>query len=127
MRVLLLSKSMESFLELICVLLIFVFVLVITYFATRWMGNHEKARMKSKNLQIIETIPAGNNKMISLVKAGSVYLVVSIGKEEIHLLTTLSEEQLSDFSFLDQGSTFKKPGESFQDILGQLRDKMSKK
>lgn len=127
MRILLLSASMESFLELISVLLIFVFVLVITYVATRWMGGYEKAKMKSKNLQIIETIPAGNNKMISLVKAGSVYLVVSVGKEEIHPLATLTEDQLEDFSFLNETSSTGFKGESFQEIMGQLKDKMSKK
>lgn len=127
MRFLLLSNSLESFFELISVLLVFVFVLVITYFATRWMGNYEKAKMKSKNLQIIETIPAGNNKMISLIKAGTVYLVVSVGKDEIHPLATLTEEQLTDFSFMMETSNPGTGTESFQEILGQLKDKMSKK
>lgn len=127
MRILLLSNSLESFFELISVLLVFVFVLVLTYFATRWMGNYEKRRMKSKNLQIIETIPAGNNKMISLVKAGTVYLVVSVGKDEIHPLTTLTEEQLTDFSFMMESSSSFQNTESFQEILGQLKEKMSKK
>ena len=127
MRILMLSASMESFLELISVLFIFVFVLALTYFATRWMGTYEKAKMKSKNLQIIETIPAGNNKMIALVKAGTVYLVVSVGKDEIHPLATLAEEQLTDFSFLEETNNTAFGGESFQEILGQLKEKMSKK
>lgn len=127
MRFLLLSNSLESFFELVSVLLVFVFVLVITYFATRWMGNYEKARMKSKNLQIIETIPAGSNKMISLIKAGTVYLVVSVGKDEIHPLATLTEEQLTDFSFMMETSNTETGTESFQEILGQLKEKMSKK
>ena len=127
MRFLMLSASMESFLQLIVALLIFVFVLVITYITTRWIGNYQKVHMKSKNLRIIETIPAGANKNICLLKAGTEYLVVAIGKEEIHPLATLSEEQLTDFSFMNDVPDTVVTGESFQEIFGQLKDKMSKK
>ena len=118
-------SSLESFLELIGVLLIFVFVLVITYLGSRWMAGYQKMHMKSKNLQIVESIPAGNNKMICLVKAGTEYLVVAVGKDEIQPLATLSEEQLTDFSFKSENVSRKE--ESFQEIFGQFRDKLSKK
>lgn len=122
---LLASSTMESFLELLGVLLIFVFVLVITYLCSKWMAGYQKVHMKAKNLQIIETIPAGNNKMICLIKAGTEYLVVAVGKDEIHPLTTLSEEQLTDLSFMNEETT--RSEESFQEIFGQFRDKLSKK
>ena len=126
MGILMLSSSLDSFLKLISVLLVFVFVLAITYVVTRWTAGYQKVRMKSTNLQIIETIPAGNNKMICLLKAGTEYLVVSIGKEEIHPLMTLSESQLTDVSFLLDGDA-SNSGESFQEIFGQLKEKMSAK
>lgn len=122
-----LNASMESFLQLISALLIFAFVLLITYFTTRWVGNYQKVRMKSRNLQVIESLSAGNNKSICLLKVGTEYLVVAIGKDEIHPLATLKEEQLTDLSFLSEGTDAMVSGESFQEILGQLKDKMSKK
>lgn len=127
MRFLMLSASMESFLQLIVSLLIFVFVLLLTYLTTRWIGKYQKGHMNSKNLRIIETIPAGQNKNICLVKAGTEYLVVSVGKDEIHMLTTLTEEQLTDLSFMNEIPDTMVTGESFQEIFGQLKDKMSKK
>ena len=96
MRFLMLSASMESFLQLFVALLIFVFVLILTYLTTQWIGKYQKSHMNTKNLRIVETIPAGQNKHICLVKAGTQYLVVAVGKDEIHLLSTLTEEQLSD-------------------------------
>ena len=119
------TASMDSFLELIGVLLIFVFVLVITYLCSKWMAGYQKLHMKSKNLQVIESIPAGNNKAICLVKAGKEYLVVGVGKDEVSCLTTLTEEQLTDLSFREEKATGKE--ESFQEIFGQLRDRLSKK
>lgn len=125
MRILMVQASVESFLQLIALVFILAFVLVITYLVTRWIGGYQKAHMKSKNLQIIETIPAGNNKMISLIKTGTVYLVVSVGKEEIHPLVTLSEDQLTDLSFLQEKPENTVNVETFQEIFGQLKDKMS--
>jgi len=127
MRFLMLSASMESFLQLIVTLLIFIFVLAITYLTTRWIGKYQKGQMNSKNLRMIETIPAGQNKHICLVKAGTEYLVVAIGKDEMHLLATLTEEQLTDLSFKEELLHTDVSGESFQEIFGQLKDKMSKK
>ena len=122
-----LSASMESFLQLISALLIFALVLLLTYFTARWVGSYQKVRMKSKNLQVIESLAVGNNKSICLLKTGTEYLVVAIGKDEIHPLATLKEEQLTDLSFLSEGTDAMVSGESFQEILGQLKDKMSKK
>ena len=127
MRFLMLSASLESFLQLIVALLIFVFVLVVTYLTTRWIGKYQQGHLHSKNLRIIETISAGQNKNICLLKAGTEYLVVAIGKDEMHLLATLSEDQLTDLSFLNEISETAITGESFQEIFGQLKDKMSKK
>ena len=81
----LLTGSLESFIQLLGALFIFAVVLAATYLTTRWMGGMQRGRQNNKNLHVIETISVGNNKMISIVEAGSVYLVVSVGKEEVYL------------------------------------------
>lgn len=121
----LLSSSFHSLVQLIGALIIFAFVLGITYLTTRWMGGFQKSRSNNKNLHIIETINVGNNKYISIVEAGIVYLVVSVGKDEVHLLTQLTREQLKDFSF--EHVEEKESQESFTEILEKLKDKLPKK
>ena len=116
----LLVTSMESFLQLIGVLIIFVFVLLATYLTTRWMASFQRGRTVNKNLKVIETIMVGNNKMISIVAAGEKYLVVSIGKDEVHLLTELRAEQMKE---LPVDAPAVSPQESFQEILSKLKDK----
>lgn len=120
----LLAGSLDSFFQLLGSLIIFVFVLAMVYFVTRWMGAIQKGRSDNKNLHIIETISVGNNKMISIVEAGTVYLVISIGKDEVHLLARLTREQLKDLSFEDERGMSQ---ESFTEILGKLKDKLPKK
>ena len=121
----LLSSSFHSLVQLIGALIIFAFVLGITYLTTRWMGGFQKSRSNNKNLHIIETINVGNNKYISIVEAGTVYLVVSVGKDEVHLLSQLTREQLKDFSF--EHVEEKESQESFTEILEKLKDKLPKK
>lgn len=122
----LLSGAFDSFVQLIEALIIFAFVIGITYLTTRWMGGIQKGRNNNKNLHIIETIGVGNNKMISIVEAGTVYLVVSVGKDEVHLLAQLTREQLKDFSFESQQKTVETQ-ESFSEILSKLKDRLPKK
>jgi flagellar protein FliO/FliZ len=121
----LLASSFESFLQLLWVLLIFVFVLAVTYFALRWMGKYQKTHSRNQYLAIIETIPAGSNKMISIVQAGTKYLVVSIGKDEIRLLAELTEEEFVRLpNASGEGSTTQG---NFQDILNNLKNNFPKK
>ncbi len=118
------NTSADSFLKLITVLFIFVFVLLLTYLTTRWMAGFQKNRASNKNLRVIETISVGNNKFISIVEAGTEYLVVSVGKEEVNLLTTLEKEQLKDLSFLND--TSQGNNESFKKILDKFKDSLPK-
>ena len=118
----LILSSLDSFVQLITVLVIFIFVLIITYFTTRWMAGIQKGRSFNKNLRIIETISAGNNKMISIVQAGEKYLVVSIGKDEVHYLTELKQEELKYLSFMNPDNQNDKQ-DPFAEIFGRLKEK----
>ena len=118
----LILSSLDSFVQLITVLVIFILVLIITYFTTRWMAGIQKGRSFNKNLRIIETISAGNNKMISIVQAGEKYLVVSIGKDEVHYLTELKQEELKDLSFMNPDNQNDKQ-DPFAEIFGRLKEK----
>ena len=128
----LLSSSFESVVQLLGALLIFLFVLAVTYFTTRWIGNYQKINSRNKNLHIMEALSVGNNKQVAMIKAGEVYLVIAVGKDEVTLLAQLTAEQLTEipsvdglYSSLTEQS--KMPGESFKDILDKVKDHFPKK
>ena len=126
----LLASTWNSFIQLLGALVIFAFVLVITYFTTRWIGNYQKTNMHNQNLRIIESVRVGNNKFISIVKAGKVYLVIAVGKDETTMLAQLTEEQLEEIPAEEKfgmgNGQMKISAESFQDILNKLKDKFPK-
>ena len=116
----------ESFFQLISVLLIFLFVLVITYVSTRWVAQYQRGAMKNRNIQVIETFRVNNNKFIQIIQVGKKYLVISVCKDTINILAELIEEELiwkpstKDF----QGSNI---NESFQEVFNKLKDKIPRK
>lgn len=124
MNMILGSSSLDSFVQLITVLIIFIFVLILTYFTTRWMAGIQKGRSVNKNLRIVETIHVGNNKMISIVEAGKKYIVVSIGKDEVNYLTELSPDEIKDFSFMDSDKAKVQP-DTFAEIIDRLKKNYS--
>lgn len=87
-------SSLSSAFQLIGVLLIFVFVLVITWMTTKFIAGYQKVQTQGRNLKIIETQRLMNNKYLSIIKAGDKYLVIAVGKDEVRLLTVLTEEEL---------------------------------
>ena len=120
------TSSFSNFMQLMGVLLIFLFVLALTYVTTKWIANYQKGKSYNKNLRVIETLRLTQNKYIQIVEAGDVYLVIGVGKDEITMLTTLTEEQLKDLNTYEvQKQT--QAGENFQDILNKIKTRLPKK
>lgn len=89
------TTRMDSYLQFVTVLILFVLVLAITYLVTRWIANYQKGKTIVGNLEVIETCRITANKYVQIVRAGSKYLVIGLGKDEIHMLSELSEDQIN--------------------------------
>jgi len=120
-----LASSFESFMQLLGVLLIFVFVLVLTYITTRWIASYQKSHNFNRNLEIIETLNVAANKYVQIVRAGDEYLVIAVGKEEIQLLTKLTEEQVIKLSA--ESPLGDKSLESFKTVFEKIKDNLPKR
>ena len=103
----------ESFFQLISVLLIFLFVLVITYVSTRWVAQYQRGAMKNRNIQVIETFRVNNNKFIQIIQVGNI--LAELIEEEL-----IWKPSTEDF----QGSNI---NESFQEVFNKLKDKIPRK
>ena len=91
------SSAGESFFQLIFILIIFVGVLALTYYVTKWIAGYQKTQGLNKNLEIIEAIKISSNKYVQIIRAGSDrYFVIAIGKDEVVPLGEISAEQLKE-------------------------------
>lgn len=89
------NGNVDSIVQLITVLLIFVFVLFVTLFVTRWMAGFQKMQSEGKNIQIIETTKISPTHYAQIMKVGDKYVAVAVGKENVTVLATLDESQLN--------------------------------
>ena len=119
----LLSSSLNSFIQLLGVLLIFLFVLVITYFTTKWIGGYQKVQMSGRSFQVVDTIRIANNKLVQVIKMGDVYVT---------MLAKLTEEEMGlTEAEICNGKTPGQNGEkgqmTFQETLEKLKEHFPKK
>ena len=121
------SSGVESFAQLLGLLVVFVLILVLTYYTTKWIASYQKGHSYNKNLKIIETLRLTTNKYIQIVEAGDVYLVIAIGKDDVTFLTQLTKEQLKEGTFEETVNPSRATGENFGEILNKLKEHLPKK
>lgn len=115
MMILTASGPLDSFVQFITVLFIFLFVLIVTYAVTKWISGIQKIQMTGKNMTVLETLRISNSKYLQIVRAGDKYLVIAVCKDTVTMLTELSADSLC----LDTGNEEKSL--SFREILDKMK------
>ena len=111
----------DNFLQFISLLAVFVLVLIVAYFVTRWIASYGQGQMGNKNIRVIEGYRMGPNKTIQIVKVGNKYLVLGVGKDDISYLGEVEEK---DLAITDETI---KPLPEFKDILAKAKGKIPTK
>ena len=111
------TSEMDSVIQFITVLLIFVFVLGITYFTTRYVAGIQKEKYKTGNMEVIETLRISNNKYLQIVRAADKYYCIAVCKDTI---TMLGEIQKENMVFYENGVN---ANLNFQDIFERIKQK----
>jgi len=106
----------DSFAQLVTVFIIFVFVIALTYFATKFVGNYQKTKLAGNNIQVLETFRISNTKYLQIIKIGEKYFAISVCKDTITYLGDLNPE---DLVFRDASKEFKI--QNFKDILDKFK------
>lgn len=89
-----LSNGWEAFVQLFTVAVIFVLVIGLTYFTTRWAAGFQKSRMSQTNVEVIDTVKLTANKYVQIIRCGSKYLAIAICKDTVTVLTELTQEDI---------------------------------
>ena len=123
MNVLMTSYSrLSSFAQLITLLIVFVLVLALTFYATKWMAKIQKNQFKNSNIEVVETFRLSNTKYIQIVKLGEKYVAIAVGKDTVTFLTELEESQLDLTKVTEETNILE-----FQEIFKKVKDLNRKK
>ena len=88
------SSSLDSIVQFVTVLIIFVFVLGITWFSTRYIAQIQKDQYKTGNMEVIETLRISNNKYLQIVRVGNKYFCMAVCKDTVTMLGEIRKEDL---------------------------------
>ena len=88
------QSGIDSVVQFMTVLIMFVFVLGITYFTTRYIAKIQKGQMSNKNMELIDTLRISNNKYLQIVRVGERYYCMAVCKDTVTLLGEIQKEEL---------------------------------
>ena len=109
------SGRTDSYVQFMTILVLFVFVLGITYVVTRWIGGYQKSASSNTNMEIVETLRMANNKYLQIVRVGQKYLAVAVCKDSVTMLTEIPKDDLC-FSEGNSGGL-----SGFKDVLTKIQ------
>lgn len=112
------SKRFDSIGQLLTVTLIFIFVLALTYFATKLTAGLQKGRLAGSNVEVLETFKIAPTKYIQVVRIGEKYFSYIVCKDTVTLLGELTKEDITAFH---KAETETAVNMNFKEILDKFR------
>lgn len=113
------TLGISSFAQFVTVILIFLLVLALCYFTTRWVAGYQKGKMLSGNINVLETFRVANNKFIQIVKIGDKCFAVCYNKDSVVLLGEINEDSLE---FSEVSGEIPTPVADFKTILNKVKN-----
>lgn len=108
--------------NIISLILIFVFIVVLAYFAAKLAARYQSNVLNYKsNIKIIESFRLGNNKFIAIVKIGEDYYALGVGKDEITCIDKIDADKLVHLETANSSEKM-----SFKEILSKMKNGESK-
>lgn len=83
-----------GYIQLITLLIVFVLILFVTAWITKWIGNQQRAQSVNSNIEVIETMRISVNKYVQVVRVGTKYIAIAVCKDTITMLCEIPEEQV---------------------------------
>ncbi len=88
-----LLTGMDSYAQLITVLVVFVVVLAIAAVVTKYIARYQKSLGSGSNVEVLETAQIATGKYIQLVRLET-YAAVAVCKDTVTMLCQIPEEQI---------------------------------
>ncbi len=114
------SHTLSDIAQFFTVLIVFIFVLALSMFCAKWVGNYQKAQLSGGSAEVIETIRIAQGKWLQIIRIGTKYKVIAVSRDNVTYLGDVDE---SDIKKTDPDEK-----KSFSEILSKAfsdKDKVS--
>lgn len=89
-----LTVGIDGYAQFIAVLVVFVLVLGLTAFTTKWIARYQKQQNVNNNIEVLETARISSTKYIQLVRIGETYMAIAVCKDTVTMLGEIPATQL---------------------------------
>lgn len=87
-------SKIDSFVQLMTVLVLFVIVLGITWVVTRYIAGFQKGKMQGNNFEIIDSLRISQTKYIQIIRIGEHYVAIAVCKDTVTVLADLDKDEV---------------------------------
>ncbi len=88
------ASRIDVAVQFITVLVIFIGVLALAAYTTKWFAKYQNIKTIGQNIQVIETSRIAPNKYVQILKLGEKYVAIAVTKDHVAMLAELKEEEL---------------------------------
>lgn len=114
MRVLITEFSaITDIFKFIALLVVFIIVLVLAFYFTKWYANSGLIKKGYGNIKIVESYQLAPGKIIYIIKIGNKFVSIMTSKDNIVKLTELSNEDI-EIMDIEPSDT------SFKEVMGHI-------
>lgn len=119
------SSGLYSVWDVISLILIFIFVILLAYFATRFVAKYQSNMLNNKNnIRIIESFRIDSTRLILIVKIAKDYYALAYTKDSVTVIDKLNPDEINN---LMADNTSKSDSKlDFKAILSQVKNKNTK-
>jgi len=75
--------------EILFILIVFICILFLAYIVTRFVANRAVGRLRSRHMEVVDTLAIGGDSQLMVVKIGGEYLLISKSQKLLTFLTKL--------------------------------------
>lgn len=110
------ASRVNSFVQFITLLIVFVIVLFLTYYTTKFIGNYQKVSNRYTNFEVVETYRISNSKYIQIIKVSGKYILISVTKDNVTMLTELDEKTVMKPEYTTGQQSFSEIFDKFKNL-----------
>lgn len=85
---------LEGMLTAVGTLCLVVLIIYLSYAAAKFVGQNSIRGGRSRYMRMIDQMPLGQSRAVSVVQVGDRYFLIGIAEKQIHILAELEEEGL---------------------------------
>lgn len=100
--------NIDSIAQLLSLIAVFIIVLVLAYYTSRFAGSFQSSRLNAGNIRIIETMRISNNKYLMIISVGERYILTAVCKDSVTYLCEIDSDKLNIREYKENGEEFKK-------------------